>query len=96
MKYYLIIIKVISVSEKAKVEGAKRVKVKQKMKEVYNIWVFSWMIWHGTKSGKIDYSKLPKNFSIESDNGAITFKTNIPSTEREKLALNAVIATTGI
>ena len=77
-------------------EEDKKVKAKQKMKEAYTIWVFSWMIWHSTKSGKIDYSKLPKNFSIESENGAITFKTDIPSTEREKLALNTVIATTGI
>ena len=82
--------------KQAKVEGAEKMKVKQKMKEAYAIWVFSWLIWHSTKSGKIDYSKLPMNFSIESENGAITFKTTIPLTEREKLALNTVIATTGI
>lgn len=66
------------------------------MKEAYNIWVFSWLIWHSTKSGKLDYSKLPRDFSIESENGAITFETDIPSTEREKLALNAVVAMTGM
>lgn len=82
-----------------KVEGAEKMKVKQYMKEAYTIWGFSWMIWHGTKSGKIDYSKLPSEFSIESESGAITFKTDItdiPSTEREKLALNTVVATTGV
>ena len=77
-------------------EGDKEVKAKQKMKEAYTIWVFSLMIWHSTKSGKIAYSKLPKNFSIELENGAIAFKTDIPSTEREKLALNNVIAVTGV
>lgn len=66
------------------------------MKEAYTIWVFSWMIWHNTKSNKIDYSKFPQNFSIESENGAVAFKTDIPSTEREKLALNSVIAVTGV
>ena len=71
-------------------------KAKQQMKEAYAIWVFSWMIWHNTKSGKIDYSKLPVNFSIKSENGAIIFETDIPSSEREKLALNTVIATTGV
>lgn len=69
---------------------------KQKMEEVYKIWVFSWLIWHSTKSGKLDYSQLPSNFSIESENGAITFQTNVPATEREKLAINGVITTTGV
>jgi hypothetical protein len=78
------------------VEEREEVKAKQKMKEAYAIWVFSWMICHSTKSGKIDYSKLPKNFSIESENGAIAFKTDIPSTEREKLAINNVRAVTGV
>ena len=82
--------------EQAKVEGAEKMKVKQKMEEAYTIWVFSWLIWHSMKSDKIDCSKLPRNFSIESENGAIEFKTDIPSTEREKLALNTVIATTGV
>ena len=77
-------------------EEDREVKAKQKMKEAYNIWVFSLMIWHNTKSGKIDYSKLPKIFSITSENGAVEFKTDIPSTEREKLALNNVIAVTGV
>jgi hypothetical protein len=71
-------------------------KAKQKMQQAYAIWVFSWMIWHNTWSGKIDYSKFPKNFSIESESGAVAFKTDIPSTETEKLALNNMIAVTGV
>ncbi len=82
--------------EQVKEEKDKEMNAKQKMEEAYKIWVFSWLIWHSTKSGKLDYSQLPSNFSIESENGAITFKTNIPSTEREKLAINGVIVTTGV
>ncbi len=69
---------------------------KQKMQEAYNIWVFTWMIWHNTKSGKLDYSALPEKFSIESESGAVAFTVNIPETEREKLALNTVVAATGV
>jgi hypothetical protein len=69
---------------------------KDKMREAYTIWVFSWMIWHNTKSGKINYSELPNIFSIELGNGAISFKTTIPLEETEKLALNTVIAVTGV
>lgn len=82
--------------EQARDGKGKEMNAKQKMEEAYKIWVFSWLIWHSTKSGKLDYSQLPSNFSIESENGAITFQTNIPATEREKLAINGVITTTGV
>lgn len=71
-------------------------KPKQKMQEAYNIWVFTWMIWHNTKSGNIDYSKFPHDFSITSENGAVTFKVDIPLTETGKLAKNVLIESTGV
>lgn len=70
--------------------------IKQKMEEAFKIWMFSWMIWHNTKSGKIDYSKLSTDFKVVLDKGEMIVKTtNIPA-ESEKMTTHLIIATTGV
>jgi hypothetical protein len=69
---------------------------KQEMQEAYNIWVYSLMMWHYTKNGKIDYSNFPSSFAIQDESGLVTFPVDIPSTKMEKLASNAAKAMTGV
>jgi hypothetical protein len=78
------------------VEGSKKMNFKQKFEEAYKIWMFTWMIWHNTKSGKIDYSKIDTNFKVKFDNGEMSVKTtNIPN-QSEKIAIHTLIAVTGV